>query len=123
MIYSQVVFCKVILNKYKLKFIIMSLRKQFYEKKLVCKVTFKLSKEIASYAKQVNLVGDFNNWDQDNLPMKKLKSGEFSLSVDLEKGREYQFRYLIDGGSWLNETEADKLVLNEFQSDNSVVIV
>jgi 1,4-alpha-glucan branching enzyme len=112
-----------LMKQYKLKVIFMSLRKQFYEKKPVCKVTFKLAKDITSSANRVNLAGDFNNWDKDSIPMKKLKSGEFSISVDLQKGREYQFKYLIDGCSWLNETEADKLVPNEFQSDNSVVIV
>jgi hypothetical protein len=55
--------------------------------------------------------------------MKKLKGGEFSVSVDLKKGREYQFKYLLDGRAWLNEAEADKHVPNEFQGENSVVIV
>lgn len=111
------------MKQYKLKLIIMSLKKQFNEKKPVCKVTFKLTKDIAGYANRVNLAGDFNNWDFESIPMKKLKGGEFSVSVDLQKGREYQFKYLIDGWSWLNETEADKHVPNGFQSENSVVIV
>ena len=55
--------------------------------------------------------------------MKKLKGGEFSVSIDLEKGREYQFKYLIDGLGWLNEKEADRHVLNGFQTENSVIIV
>jgi len=101
----------------------MSLKKQYILTKPLCKVTFKLSKDLSNYANQVVLTGDFNNWDLESLPMKKLKSGEFTTSLDLEKGREYQFRYLIDGQIWLNETEADKYVPNEFQSENSVVIV
>ena len=56
-------------------------------------------------------------------PMKKLKGGEYSVSVDLQKGKEYQFKYIIDGKSWLNEKEADKYVVNEFQTKNSVVIL
>lgn len=101
----------------------MSLKKQYNETKPVCKVTFKLSNDIASSADRVNLAGDFNNWDIESIPMKKLKGGEFSVSVDLKKGRGYEFKYLIDGKSWLNEPEADKHVPNEFQSENSVVIV
>jgi 1,4-alpha-glucan branching enzyme len=101
----------------------MSLKRQLDEKKLVCKVTFSLAKDVASSANRVNLAGDFNNWDIESIPMKKLKGGEFSVSVDLKKGREYEFKYLIDGKAWLNETEADKQVPNGFKSENSVVIV
>jgi 1,4-alpha-glucan branching enzyme len=101
----------------------MSLIKKYHETKSGCKVTFKLTKDIANSANQVYLAGDFNNWDIDSIPMKKLKGGEFSVSVDLEKGREYQFKYLIDGSTWMNEIEADRHVPNEFQSENSVVIV
>lgn len=100
----------------------MSLKKKFDEKKPVCKVTFVLSNEIANSASRVNLAGDFNDWDMESLPMKKVK-GTFSVSVSLKKGQEYQFKYLIDGREWLNEQEADKLVPNPFQSQNSVVVV
>jgi 1,4-alpha-glucan branching enzyme len=101
----------------------MSLKKQYNPKKPVCKVAFKLTKNIANSANQVNLVGDFNNWNKESLPMKKLKTGEFTVSIDLETGKEYQFKYLIDGNTWINELEADKYVPNEFQSENSVVVV
>jgi 1,4-alpha-glucan branching enzyme len=101
----------------------MSLKKQYNEKTPICKVTFKLANEIAGSANRIHLAGDFNDWDIENIPMKKLKGGEFSISVDLKKGREYEFKYLIDGCVWQNETEADKHVPNVFQSENSVVIV
>ena len=100
---------------------IMSLKKQFDEKNPVCKVTFKLDKEAVNSANQVNLAGDFNNWDINNLPMKKYKNGGFSVSVELKKGMEYEFRYVIDGTEWLNEPEADRYVPNVFHSDNSVI--
>ena len=101
----------------------MSLIKKYHETKPLCKVTFKLAKDIANFANQVYLAGEFNNWDVESIPMKRLKSGEFSVSLDLEKGKEYQFKYIIDGTAWLNETEADKFVPNEFQSENSVIVV
>ena len=101
----------------------MSLKKQFDAKKHVCKVTFTLAKNITSSSNRVNLVGDFNNWDIESIPMERLKGGDYSISVNLEKGREYQFKYLVEGLGWLNEKEADKHVLNRFQTENSVVIV
>ena len=101
----------------------MSLKKQFYANKPVCKVTFKLAKEIGKSASSVNLAGDFNNWDITSIPMKKLKGGEYTVSIDLQKGCEYQFKYLIDGKSWLNDRDADKHVSNEFLTENSVIVL
>ncbi|MBN1969862.1 MAG: isoamylase early set domain-containing protein [Candidatus Delongbacteria bacterium] len=74
----------------------MSTQKVFHKKKPVCKVTFKLNKEVANSAMQVNLVGDFNNWDKENLQMKKIKTGGFSIAVNLDIGKEYEFKYFID---------------------------
>jgi 1,4-alpha-glucan branching enzyme len=101
----------------------MSLKKQFDAKKKLCKVTFTLVENIADSSNRVNLVGDFNNWNIESIPMMRLKGGDYSVSINLEKGREYQFKYLVEGLGWLNEKEADKHVLNGFQTENSVVIV
>lgn len=86
----------------------MSVKKQFLKSKPVCKVGFKLAKEQAMNASKVNLVGDFNNWNEDSDELKPLKDGSFSLTLELESGREYQFRYLLDGTSWINDEEADR---------------
>ena len=101
----------------------MSLKKEYNEKSMVCKVTFKLPKSIVNSASRVCLAGEFNNWNIESLPMKKLKSGEFTASVNLEKGKEYQFKYVVDGQEWINETEADRYEPNEFMNENSVVVI
>lgn len=101
----------------------MSMHKEFHKINPVCKVTFKLNKEEATSAMQVNLVGDFNNWDKEKIQMKKFKTGGFSIAVNLDIGKDYEFKYLIDKSIWLNEAEADKQVLNEFHGTNSVVAV
>ncbi len=113
--------CNEILHNLKQN--IMSLKKQFNEKKSVCKVTFNLANNAAVSAQKAHLTGDFNGWDIESIPMKKNKGGGFSVSIDLEKGHEYQFKYLIDGNLWLNENDADKHVSNEYQGENSVVEV
>lgn len=54
--------------------------------------------------------------------MKLQKDGSFSLTINLEKGREYQYRYLLDGYIWENDDCADKYVRSPYgDSDNSVV--
>ncbi|HKJ41693.1 MAG TPA: isoamylase early set domain-containing protein [Sunxiuqinia sp.] len=99
----------------------MSLKKQVLKSKPVCKVTFRVSKDIAAEAESVSLVGDFNNWDASVAPMNKLKSGEFTSIIELEKGKSYEFRYLVNGKEWYNETEADGFIANSFGAENSVV--
>jgi hypothetical protein len=56
--------------------------------------------------------------------MRRLKSGEFKADIKLEPGREYQFRYKIDGERWENDWEADKYVPSELTGeDNSVIVL
>ena len=99
------------------------------------KVTFTIPKEEVDSkgAEQVLLLGDFNNWDKKQCTVfTRAKSGPaakiFKADLELETGREYQFRYLFvkaDGTEiWANEAEADKQVMNEFgDSQNSVIVL
>lgn len=100
----------------------MALTKKFLKSKPVCKVTFKLTQEEAKSAKAVQLVGEFNDWDPASSPMKKLKNGGFTQTLDLESGKEYRFRYLLDGEVWENDWAADKYLPSEASyEDDSVV--
>lgn len=94
-------------------------KKQHLKSKPVCKVTFYSPAQIE--AETVYLVGDFNGWSETETEMKKLKDGRFSVLLELEAGKEYQFRYLVNGRDWHNDWEADKYVANPFSGDNSVV--
>lgn len=101
----------------------MAIQKKFLKTKPICKVTFIMPKEAAASAENVHLVGDFNNWGKKPLPLKKLKNGTFKITVDLPKGREYQYRYLVNKTDWENDWEADKYVPSPYGTDNSVVVV
>jgi 1,4-alpha-glucan branching enzyme len=102
----------------------MSIRKKYLKSKPICKVTFKISEETAISAKKAHIVGEFNNWALFTHPMKKLKSGAFTTTLDLEKGRKYQFRYLLDEGNWENEKDADLSIPTPYgDSENSVIDV
>jgi len=98
------------------------MRKKYLKSKNVCKVTFVLPKEAVKGAQTVHLVGDFNNWDMQATPMKKMKDGSFQIALELESGKSYQFRYLIDGKIWENDWEADQYVSSPYGGvENSVV--
>lgn len=96
------------------------LKKQPLKSKPVCKVTFTLPEAVK--AEDAYLVGDFNNWDEKATAMTKLKkNGQFTVTLELAKEKEYQFRYLVNGSEWHNDWHADKYVPNPFSGDNSVV--
>ncbi|MFT4938603.1 MAG: 1,4-alpha-glucan branching enzyme [Paraglaciecola sp.] len=102
----------------------MPFKKQYLKSKPVCKVTFKLSKEEAQEANSVSLVGEFNDWDKAGFPMKKLKNGSFSTTLDLAKDKKYQFRYLLDNKVWENDPVADEYVPSAVSfEENSVINV
>jgi 1,4-alpha-glucan branching enzyme len=88
-----------------------------------CRLTFKLPIDAVGRAGRVAVVGDFNGWDQEASPMRKRKDGGFEITLDLPAGREYRFRYLIDGHRWENDWCADRYERNHHGSDDSVVVV
>ncbi len=100
----------------------MSVSKRFLKSKPVCKVTFKLPGERIGKARRVHLVGEFNGWDPRATPMRKLKDGTFSATLDLEAGGSYQFRYLVDQQRWENDDAADRYAPTPYgDGDNCVV--
>jgi len=88
----------------------MSVEKKYTKSKRVSKVTFLVPSQVAAGAQKASLVGEFNGWDPKATRMQKLKTGEFKVTLDLEVGREYQFRYLLDDHKWTNDEAADRYV-------------
>ena len=99
----------------------MSLKKQFLKSNASCKITFRLTKKDSNGAENVKLVGSFTNWEKDAIEMSKLKSGDFTATVTLPANNQYEFRYLLDGTSWLNDSEADAFQANGLGEENSVL--
>ncbi|MDL2268718.1 isoamylase early set domain-containing protein [Desulfosarcina sp. OttesenSCG-928-A07] len=97
----------------------MGIRKQFLKSKPICKVTFSIPLEIAKDAQTVFLVGDFNDWSPTATPMKKMKNDGFSVTLDLEPGRIYQFRYLLDESRWENDPDADGYCPTVYEDANN----
>lgn len=101
----------------------MGLKKQFLKSKSVCKVTFSLAKEATNGAKEVKVLGEFNNWEWNAGVSMKSKNGKFTAVVELETGKAYQFRYQMDNQKWENDWNADNYIPTPFGVENSVVIV
>lgn len=100
----------------------MAIRKQFLKSKPVCKVTFSIPEDVTNEAGEACVVGEFNDWSTEATPMKRLKNGAFSVTVDLDAGRSYEFRYLLGRTRWANDPDADGEVPTPFaDSRNSVI--
>lgn len=65
-------------------------------------VLLQLTNEEAHNANEVALVGEFNNWNKKSHIMKKTITG-FEITIELSKGNTYQFKYVLDGQTWIND--------------------
>jgi 1,4-alpha-glucan branching enzyme len=99
------------------------IRKEFIEidGQPCARVTFTIPNGL--WADRLYLVGDFNAWQRVAHPFfHDDRAGQWVITVDLEMGRAYQFRYLRDQDHWLNESQADAYVVNPYGTDNFVVV-
>lgn len=67
--------------------------------------------------------GEFNGWDKTQHELKQRKNGNTSITISLDAGKEYRYRYWVDGERWENDWHADKYVSNDFGTEDSVVMV
>ena len=82
-------------------------------------VTFTIDPGVG--AQSAAACGEWNDWSADADVMRRDAEGGFSTTVDLEAGRAYRFRYLLDGERWDNDWAADAYLPNGFGGDDSVV--
>ena len=82
------------------------------------KVQFNLH---APEAERAFLAGNFNNWNVDNLPMKKANKGTWEAGFALIPGR-YEYRFWVDE-VWHDDPNAQERVENPFGSQNCVRII
>ena len=79
------------------------------------KVNFEL---LAPEAKQVSLTGDFNNWGEGAVAMKKDKEGVWKTNQTLSPGR-YEYKFIVDDEWWTDPQNSDT-AYNDFGEQNSV---
>lgn len=100
------------------------LKKLYRPDKVTCEVSFTIEHGAAKGAKAAALVGDFNGWNPETNAMIRRKDGSFDTKVELVCGEHYEFRYVLDGAIWENDTQADAYVPTPYgDADNSVVVV
>ena len=100
--------------------------KQYVKSRQVAKVTFELAENElpeGAGAESVVLVGEFNDWDPAANPMKYSKNKKaYRVTLELEPGQSYQFRYFVDEQHWYNDGQADAYLPTGTGQDNCVVV-
>lgn len=94
------------------------IEKKYYKTKEYCKVKFTVEAE----AKKVELFGLNNEWKK-GIALVKKKDGSFAVEMNIDKGTQHEFKYLIDKKTWLNDEQADAQAANVFGTTNSVVVI
>lgn len=75
----------------------------------------------APEAQKVQVLGDFNRWDQDSGHMIKGRDQKWRLTLELQPGR-YEYRFLVDG-YWENDQAPVECIPNAFGTWNCVLKV
>jgi AMP-activated protein kinase-like protein len=75
-------------------------------------------------AKQVALLGDFNDWKRQQTLLKPVKNeqGLWSVDVQLQPGV-YSYAFLIDGKEWKADPRAPRKLGDDFGQPTSVITV
>ena len=80
------------------------------------KTTFSLH---STDAKEVYLMGSFNNWNQKKHPMQKKDNGKWEKTVIIPPGMP-EYKFLVDG-QWKEDPQNGLTCLNSFGTKNSVL--
>jgi 1,4-alpha-glucan branching enzyme len=95
------------------------LEKEPLENGLV-RVTFRVSHFI--WADEITVVGDFNDWSRHHDPLRQAREDEeWEVSLTLEAGQVYRFRYLVNDEEWMDDDHADGYEANPFGGFDSIV--
>jgi predicted lipoprotein with Yx(FWY)xxD motif len=88
-------------------------------------VTFTFIPEKDQKFTKVYLAGEFNEW-KPALPaylLTKAANGNYTITIKLEVGKQYAYKFVLDGLNWVADKNAKDFVEDGFGGKNSVVIV
>jgi hypothetical protein len=73
-------------------------------------------------AQTVQVAGDFNEWNPARTPLEPTGTGAWTVTLPLEPGR-YQYKFVVDGQTWLADPFAAEQDDDGFGSQNAVLDV
>lgn len=72
-------------------------------------------------AREVFLVGEFNDWNPRATPMKRDALGDWSVEIPLSPGA-YRYRLMVDG-EWRDDPSAQQTAMNPFGGFDAIIVV
>ena len=75
----------------------------------------------STHAKEIILMGDFNNWNPKKHPMNNAGNGTWNKAVMLSPGK-YEYKFFVDG-EWREDPRNEQMCRNCFGTLNSVLEV
>ncbi len=89
------------------------------------KITFTLPAANLIGADGCVLLGEFNDWNlEEGHYLEKQADGSMQVEIELEAGKEYQYRYLLSNGRWVNDdSEKASSDMRGFPVTNCIVSV
>lgn len=71
---------------------------------MTTKIWFTLPAANIIGADECVLLGEFNNWNlEEGFYLQKQADGSMTVEVELAAGKDYQYRYLLSNGRWVND--------------------
>jgi len=89
--------------------------KRVVAKELIKKETFQV---IDPKAEEVLLLGDFTNWEENPILLKRQNDGIWKATVPLQPGA-HEYRFIVDG-QWRDDTKCAARKANPFGGENCV---
>ena len=77
---------------------------------------------VAPSASSVAIVGDFNDWEQDKSPLRRVSGQVWAITIPLAPGR-YHYTFVVDGTQWVADPLAPRTLEDDFGRPNSVITV
>ncbi len=76
----------------------------------------------APKAQEVSVVGDWNRWDPEAQRMRGPNGdGRWKIEIQVQRGREFRYQFLVDGERWLPDPEAPLKVEDGFGGFSSIL--
>ena len=83
------------------------------------RVTF--SMPVVDDCERLYLIGWFSEWDETVYPMEQMPDGEWSITLELETGCTYEYRFRTLDGRWLSDA-AGPAVSNRLGFNRSFIV-
>ena len=78
---------------------------------------------VADTGVPLSVVGDWNDWDPYSHPLRRRSNGTRSVIVHLPSGTAYRFRYLADGGRFLDDPDMERSEPNGYGEQHGILTV